>query len=172
MARGPYRGQYGSSQSSRSSRVHMPPIAEDEPRDQSDSAALAVATTMAAGRPPRTPLRVPPKISQAAPPPYVPVTHISPPRYNDDDGSVAASSESFEGRRSSDAARFEKQQQVQHHDHQFVEGGSRLKRWADRQWFGSRRKRWAVFVSLGLLAVSIAVGLAVGLTFGLRDGRR
>jgi hypothetical protein len=45
-----------------------------------------------------------------------------------------------------------------------------LKRWTDKQWFGSRKKRWSLFILLGLLLVAIAVGLSVGLALGLRNG--
>lgn len=171
MARGSYTN-HGSSPNSRASRAQMPPIAEDETPSRSDSPTGQEQQQAAAAVPRglRTPLRVPQKIGQSAPPPYVPVTHISPPRYPDEDSSRAAS-QSLDGSGSSED-QFEKQ----HYEHQLydgeehVEGGNRVKRWMDRQWFGSRRKRWGVFIALGLLVIGIVVGLAVGLTFGLRDG--
>lgn len=41
--------------------------------------------------------------------------------------------------------------------------------WRDRQWFGSRRKRWGKFICLGLLVIAVIVGLAVGLSLGLKS---
>ncbi len=37
----------------------------------------------------------------------------------------------------------------------------------DKQWFGSRRKRYGIMLVLGLLLLGIIVGLAVGLALGL-----
>jgi hypothetical protein len=170
MARGSYTN-HGSSPNSRASRVQMPPIAEDETPSRSESpTAQEQQQAAAAPRGPRTPLRVPQKIGQSAPPPYVPVTHISPPRYPDEDSSRAAS-QSLDGSGSSED-RFEKQhlEHQEQYGEEYVESGNRVKRWMDRQWFGSRRKRWGVLIALGLLVVGIIVGSAVGLTLGLRDG--
>lgn len=172
MARGSYTN-HGSSPNSRASRAQMPPIAEDETPSRSESPTgqqQQQAAAAAAVRGPRTPLRVPQKIGQSAPPPYVPVTHISPPRCPDEDSSRAGS-QSLDGSGSSED-RFEKQhyEHQQQHGEEHVEGGNRVKRWMDRQWFGSRRKRWGVFIALGLLAIGLIVGLAVGLTSGLRNG--
>lgn len=163
----------------------MPPIAEDE----TTLHPAHIPVTPSVVRAPRAPLRVPQKMSQPTPPPYVPVTHISPPRYSrsnsnsnsinktssqsdDDEGRSwpPSSSESIDGRGSSET-RLEKHPQERHSHREFVpSGGGRLKRWVDRQWFGSRRKRWAVFAGLALVLVSVVVGLALGLTLGLRDG--
>lgn len=131
----------------------MPAIAEHEAPYQTPSPAARL---------PRTPLRVPQKVNQSSPPPYVPVTHLSPPRYK----VSAGLSDSTEGHSSSDSKMGQKEdQQVEQ-----VEGSSWMKRWTDRQWFGSRKKRWALFIGLGLVLVAIVVGLSVGLTLGLRDG--
>lgn len=156
MPVGRYNGAHGSP-ASRSSRVKMPPIAEDE------DAARDPPTT--APRHPRTPLRIPQRAAnQSAPPPYVPVTHISPPRYRDS----STLSDSSEGRRSSELKL--EQQQLHAAQMQKAEGGNRFKQLTEKQWFGSRRKRWTAFICLGLLSIGLIVGLAVGLTLGLKNG--
>lgn len=158
MARGNYNG---SSPNSRSSRTQMPSIAEDEDPSRTNTPPPAAL------RAHRSQRRVPQKISQSAPPPYVPVTHISPPRYYEGDGSGGLT-ESSESRESSSVYTSEKRLSGQQHQERAT-GGNRLKRWTDRQWHGSRRKRWGIFIGLGLLAIGLIAGLAVGLTLGLRE---
>ncbi len=150
----------------------MPPIAED------DTPHHPTAPRLAAARPPRKSLRGAPQIQKtsqtASPPYYVRAALVVGPSSYENGPRGGAASDSSDKRTSSDSGLEKSKIQLQYERDEAAERTQGdvgwFKRWTDRQWFGSRRKRWGLFISFGLLAVGVIVGLAVGLTLGLRDG--